>query len=195
MSAQLISPYRACDGEVYRIIRKFDFGLFFTNRFLQLCYTDNKKNGVARVKSFKMLSVGILTEDGLRDFPLIDGIIINQENSHRMWILEMFIDQTYQEDFEKWMTDKELLEVKVVISYPENEPAAFRVSVEAIKQIGDSVSVLLKGRLKRARAQYAEQLLEELLGEGLNGDELLKRFESDMRSRPRLKKDIQESEA
>lgn len=176
-------------------MRKFDFGIFLTNRFLQLCYTDNKKNGVERLKSFKMLSVGIVTDEGLRDFPLIDGIIINQENSHRMWILEMFIDKNYQEDFDKWMTNQELLEVKVVISYPENEPAAFRVSVEAVKQIGDNISVLLKGRLKRARAQYAEQLLEELLGEGLGGDELLKRFESDMRSRPRLKKDIQESEA
>lgn len=141
------------------------------------------------VKSFKMLSVGILDEDHMQDFPLIDGIIINQENSHHMWILEMFIDQEHQISFEKWMADEALLEAKVVISYPENEPAAFRVTVEAIKVIGDNVSVLLKGRLKRARAQYAEQLLEELIGEGLAGEELLHRFESDMRSRPRLKKD------
>ena len=84
---------------------------------------------------------------------------------------------------------EELLEAKVVISYPENEPAAFRVAVEAVKPIGDNISVLLKGRLKRARAQYAEQLLEELIGEGLGGQELLHRFESDMRSRPRLKRD------
>ena len=53
--------------------------------------------------------------------------------------------------------------------------------------------MLLKGRLKRARSQYAEQLLEELIGEGLEGDELLQRFESDMRSRPRLKKDLDEN--
>ncbi|WP_186667875.1 YwpF family protein [Sporosarcina sp. BP05] len=141
------------------------------------------------MKTFKMLSVGILHEERMQDFPLIDGIIINQENSHRMWILEMFIDKVHQSTFEKWMADEELLEAKVVISYPENEPAAFRVAVKGVKLIGDNVSVLMKGRLKRARSQYAEQLLEELIDEGMGGADLLQRFESDMRSRPRLKKD------
>ncbi len=54
------------------------------------------------MKTFKMLSVGIVNEDRLQDFPLIDGIIINQENSHRLWILEMFIDQEHQSIFEQW---------------------------------------------------------------------------------------------
>ena len=88
------------------------------------------------------------------------------------------------------MKEDELLEAKVVISYPENDPAPFRVAVEAVKQIGNNVSVLLKGRLKRARSQYAEQLLEELIEEGLAGNDLLRRFEGDMRSRPRLKRDM-----
>ena len=109
-----------------------------------------------------------------------------------MWILEMFIDQKYKDDFEKWMQTDELFEAKVVISYPENEPAAFLLAVDTVKQIGDNISVLMKGRLKRARSQYAELLLEELIDEGLNGSELLERFESDMRSRPRLKKDHQQ---
>ncbi|MEK3935774.1 YwpF family protein [Sporosarcina sp. FSL W7-1349] len=145
------------------------------------------------MKSFKMLSVSILDDDQMKDFPLIDGIIINQENSHHMWVLELFIDEKYQETFENWKAADELLEAKVVISYPENEPAAFRVAVEAVKKIGDNISVLMKGRLKRARSQYAEQLLEELIGEGLDGGDLLRRFESDMRSRPRLKKDRKNS--
>ena len=61
-----------------------------------------------------------------------------------------------------------------------------------MKQIGNNISVLLKGRLKRARTQYAEHLLEELIGEGLEGETLLERFETDMRSRPRLKRDDSE---
>lgn len=146
------------------------------------------------MKSFKMLSVGILDEDQVQDFPLIDGIIINQENSHRMWILEMFIDAKHKEFFEARMNrEEELIEAKVVISYPENDPAAFRVAVHAVKQIGDNISVLLKGRLKRARTQYAEQLLEELIGEDLEGEKLLERFESDMKLRPRLKRDLEKS--
>ncbi|MDW0116360.1 YwpF family protein [Sporosarcina thermotolerans] len=141
------------------------------------------------MKTFKMLSVGVLIDDKIQDFPLIDGIIINQENSHRMWILEMFIDKQHEELFQGWKDSGEVLDTSVVISYPENEPAGFRVAVDTVQQIGDNISVLMKGRLKRARTQYAEHLLEELITEGLFGEDLLRRFESDMRERPRLKKD------
>jgi len=139
-----------------------------------------------------MLSVSIAQDAQYQDIPLRDGIIINQENSHRMWILEMFIDQKYKELFDELKESNQLIETKVVISYPENEPAAFQVSVEAIKPIGENISVMLKGRLKRARSEYAEQLLEQLIDEGLQDSNLLKRFESDMRSRPRLKKDSEQ---
>ncbi len=162
------------------------------NSLYLIWYNQRKFKGVAFVKSFKMLSVGILHDEQVIDFPLIDGIIINQENSHRMWILEMFIDEKHKAFFESFEGDDELLEARVVISYPENEPAAFRVAVSAVKQIGNNISVLLKGRLKRARTQYAEHLLEELIGEGLEGETLLNRFETDMRSRPRLKRDESE---
>jgi len=141
-----------------------------------------------------MLSVSVLNNGSFIDFPLIDGIIINQENSHRMWILEMFIDEKYRSFFEDRMNEDELLETKVVISYPENEPAAFVVDVSKVKQIENKITVLMKGRLKRVRTQYAEQLLEELLGEGLGGDQLLERFESDMLARPRLKSDYEENQ-
>lgn len=136
-----------------------------------------------------MISINVFDENKFHDFPLIDGIIINQENSHRMWILEMFIDGKYKTFFESKISEEELIEVKAVISYPENEPAAFNVSVNNVKQIGDHISVLMNGRLKRARSQYAEQLLEQLINEGFEGQDLLKKFETDMKNRPRLKKD------
>lgn len=144
------------------------------------------------MKTFKMISVEILHDGNYIDYPLIDGIIINQENSHHMWILELFISKEYKNFFEERIEDNELLEAKVVISYPENEPAAFLVDVASIKQIDNNISVLLKGRLKRARTQYAEQLLEELIDEGLGGKDLLERFEADMLARPRLKKDYKD---
>lgn len=137
-----------------------------------------------------MISFNLLHEQQMLNFPLTDGIIINQENSHRMWILEIFIDEKHKDFFEQKMKGEELFDAKVVISYPENEPAPFQVTISAVKQIGDHISVLMKGRLKRARTKYAEQLLEELIAEDLNGPELLERFEADMRARPRLKRDI-----
>lgn len=150
--------------------------------------------GVAALKTFKMISVGILDDDKIVEFPLVDGIIINQENSHRLWVLELFIASEHEEFFSSLKESGKLVEARVVISYPGNEPAGFRVTVDAVQQIGDNISVLLKGRLKRARSKYAEHLLEELITEGLGGEALLKRFESDMRERPRLKKDEEHQE-
>lgn len=141
------------------------------------------------MKTFKMIAISIFYEGKFHEFSLDDGIIINQENSHRMWILEMFISGEHKDFFESKISEDQLFDVKVIISYPENEPAAFNVTIKKVKQIGDQISVLMQGRLKRVRSQYAEQLLEELINEGLEGQDLLKKFEADMLSRPRLKKD------
>lgn len=141
------------------------------------------------VKTFKMLSMAVVHDDQIIEIPLVDGIIINQENSHRSWILEMYIDKENSSFFHQFEESEEIIEVKVVISYPENEPASFEVLVCSVKGIGDYVSVLLKGTLKIVRRKYAELLLSELIAEGLSGDELVSRFEADMRTRPKLKKD------
>ena len=141
------------------------------------------------LKTFKMLSMTVVQGDQTIAIPLVDGIIINQENSHRSWILEMYVDKTDSTFFEQFKNSGELMEVKVIISYPENEPASFEVAVNAVKTIGDYVSVLFTGTLKRVRRKYAEQLLSELISNGISGEELIARFEKDMRNRPQLKKD------
>lgn len=141
------------------------------------------------MKTFKMLSLGVVKEDEVTDYPLIDGIIINQENSHRSWVLEMLMKLDYKESFDRMMETGDIYDVKVVISYPGNEPATFEVAIYDVKVMGNQVSVLMKGTLKRARRKYAETLLSELLEDGLEGEELLERFESDMRTRPGLRKD------
>jgi hypothetical protein len=141
------------------------------------------------VKTFKMLSFGVVNDEEVINYPLEDGIIINQENSHRSWVLEMLMDLKYEETFLKMMNGGKIYDVKVVISYPDNEPATFEVAIYGVKVMGDQISVLMKGTLKRARRQYAETLLSELLEDGLEGEELLERFEQDMRTRPGLRKD------
>jgi hypothetical protein len=144
---------------------------------------------VSLLKTFKMLSMTVVQGEQTISTPLVAGIIINQENSHRSWILEMYVDKTDSTFFEQFKNSGELMEVKVVISYPENEPASFEVAVYDVKTIGDYVSVLFKGTLIRTRRKYAVQLLTELVQEGLTGEKLINRFENDMRQRPHLKKD------
>ncbi|ANU20182.1 hypothetical protein BBI15_08130 [Planococcus plakortidis] len=141
------------------------------------------------MKTFKMLSLAVVDGDQLVDYPLHDGLIINQENSQRSWVLEMLVEQKHEAIFREMKQNGKVYDVKVVISYPGNEPATFEVIIHAVKPIGGHASVLMKGTLKRARRKYAETLLSELLEDGLEGEELLERFETDMRERPVLRKD------
>lgn len=141
------------------------------------------------MKTFKMLSFDLVTQDGMQAFPLVDGIIINQENSHQSWILELFIDRQYRPIFDELLANATVVDVRAVISFPDNEPAPFRVVVHTVQEIGEHVSVLLKGTLKIKRSKYAEQLLADLLTEGVSQVELLDRFSKGMKERPKLKND------
>ena len=145
------------------------------------------------MKTFKMLSLAVVDGEQLVDYPLHDGLIINQENSQRSWVLELLVDEKHEAVFLDMKQSGKVHDVKVVISYPGNEPATFEVIIHTVKPIGGHVSVLMKGTLKRARRKYAETLLSELLEDGLEGEELLERFETDMRERPVLRKDESKS--
>jgi len=141
------------------------------------------------MKTFKMLSFDLVTKDGIQPFPLVDGIIINQENSHQSWILELFMDRQYRSTFDELLANATVFNVRAVISSPDNDPAPFHVVVHKVQEIGEHISVLLKGTLKIKRSKYAEQLLAELLAEGVSLDQLLERFSHDMKERPKLKND------
>ena len=140
------------------------------------------------MKTFKMLSFDLINEDGGLNIPIIDGIVINQENSRKSWILELFLSKDHQSTFEMLKDSNDVFEVHVIISFPDNEPAPFKVMVSDIREIGDGkITVLLKGTIKTRRSKYAEALLKSLLSENLSSDELMQRFTKGMRERPRLK--------
>ena len=133
------------------------------------------------------MSFDLMNDGSAESIPLTDGIIINQENSHNAWILELYIASDYRGTFDRLMAAGDVFEARAVISFPDNEPAPFSLVVEKVKEIGDYVSVLCKGTLKAQRKRYAELLLQELIAEELPNDELLTRFERGMKERPKLK--------
>ena len=139
------------------------------------------------MKTFKMLSFDLMNEDGGLNIPIIDGIVINQENSRKSWILELFLSKEHKTIFESLKDSNEVFEVQVIISFPDNEPAPFKVLVSNIQEIGEKITVLLKGTIKARRSKYAEALLNSLLTEELSSEELMTRFKKGMRERPRLK--------
>ena len=138
------------------------------------------------LKTFKLLSFEIEHQKKIQSIPLIDGLIINQENSHQLWTVELFISKQYEPIFQKLLEDQTVIKAQVVISFPDNDPAHFLVVVSSIHLIGDSISVLLKGRITHKKRQYAELLLEKLLEQNLTKDELLHEFEIGLRARPKI---------
>lgn len=133
-----------------------------------------------------MLAFDLLLDGEIKKIPLIDGIIINQENSHQMWVLELFTTEEYYDFFNDYIAAGDLLDAQVIISLPENDPAPFAVVVHSITKINDHISVLVKGRLKAPRQKYAEQLLAQLLEEGLSNEALLAAFKQGIRERTAL---------
>ena len=143
--------------------------------------------GENSLKTFKMLSFEIEHQKKIQSIPLIDGLIINQENSHQLWTVELFISSEYEPLFQKLLEDQTVIKAQVVISFPDNDPAHFLIVVTSIHHIGhNNISVLLKGRITQKQRQYAELLLEKLLAQELTKDELLHEFEVGLRERPKL---------
>lgn len=135
------------------------------------------------MKTFKMLSFQFNTPHLQQTMPLTDGIIINQENSHNSWLLELYLPNTYRAIFDELHIQQQVFDAKAVISFPDNEPAHLTLVVSTIKDIGDHISVLLKGTLRENKKHYAEQLLKELLKQNLSDEELLKQFHTAMMER------------
>ncbi|MFC5557575.1 YwpF family protein [Ureibacillus thermophilus] len=137
------------------------------------------------MKTFKMISFQI-EQDGV-DVPLIDGITINQENKEKTWILELLVDQQYKQHFKNFLDTQEFFDVRVTITSMDNEPAPFTVKVLTIEEIGNRLSILLKGHIRAVRLKYAEQLLQSLLEKNLTKEELLHEFRKGMKERPSLR--------
>lgn len=139
------------------------------------------------MKTFKMISFQYMSATGTQVIPLIDGIVINQENSHQSWIVEIYTPAEHRVLFDELLANQTIFDAQIVISFPDNEPAPFSLVVTKIKAIGDYISILCQGKIKIQRKRYAERLLQELLAEGISNDVLLERFEKGMKEHPKLK--------
>lgn len=126
------------------------------------------------MKTFKMMTFSLLQPDGYTDFPIIDGLVINQENSFQTWVLEMFISNEYEQFFESLLESGDVIEANVIISFPDNEPAKFSLVVVAVQEIDEKISVLLKGKIiSSTRKNKMNSLFDELARLGLSEDEIL----------------------
>ncbi|MCA1033439.1 MULTISPECIES: YwpF-like family protein [Bacillus] len=138
------------------------------------------------MKTFKLISLQVVEEDGLKEIALDDGLIINKEDEYSNWLIEAYTDKSYTRYFSDALDQQKELVVQAVITKKENDPAAFLTKVSSIKELENHISVLLEGSLKRTKSDYAELLLDSLLQSGMEGDVLLNEFKTKMKSKPGL---------
>lgn len=140
------------------------------------------------MKSFKLISLQLVTEDiQLVEIPLTDGLIINKESGDNTWLLEAFVEEDHFKQFESSLPpiDGEAT-LQAVITKKDNEPALFKTKLKTVKQVGPHFDLLFLGQIQNIRTKYAELLLENLIQEGLNGEELIQEFKDKIRTRPKF---------
>ncbi|MEB6228316.1 YwpF-like family protein [Mammaliicoccus sciuri] len=139
------------------------------------------------MKTFKAVRFQILDDEQITEYELLDGIIINKENSGTGWLLEILISDIHYEQMKEYHDNQTLLDTRVVITRPSNDPALFDATIKYIEQLEDKISVVFECHIYTLRQVYAERLLEQLIDEGLSGDELKTSFNRLMQSKPKLK--------
>ncbi|MFD9626092.1 YwpF family protein [Peribacillus muralis] len=140
------------------------------------------------MKSFKLISLQIVTENlHLIDIALTDGLIINKENEASSWLMEAFVEENHFKELEPSLPDIDgEVYIQAVITKKDNEPALFQTVLRTIRKVGNHYSLLFVGHIQKTRSKYAELLLEDLVQEGLVGEELINQFKQKIRSKPKL---------
>lgn len=86
------------------------------------------------MKTFKAVRFQIVNEHGaISEYAIEDGVIINKEGSGTGWLLEIVISNEHYETFNQYKENKQLLDIRVVITRPANDPALFNATVKSVK--------------------------------------------------------------
>ena len=98
--------------------------------------------GCDEVKTFKAVRFQIIENGGITEFELEDGVIINKENSGTGWLLEVVISNAHYETMKKYYDDQTLLDIRVVITRPSNDPALFDATIKSISEFETTMSIV-----------------------------------------------------
>ncbi|MCA1012624.1 YwpF-like family protein [Halobacillus halophilus] len=132
------------------------------------------------MKTFKLISLDIIEEKDeditQRRIKLLDGLIINREDDHGRWIIEAYVDQSYQDFFQTMCNNSEEIMVQVKITKPSNQPATFLVTPIDTNVIGDHINVIFMGSIVNRQQEQIEKTLRQLMDEGYQNEELLAAF-------------------
>ena len=109
-----------------------------------------------------------------RSFSLVDGLVINREDEHG-WLIEAFLPQEDMAYFES-IADEEDLMIQIKITREDNDPAFFITKIVEITEIGQKMNVIFQGNIVDHSKSRIEELLQQIIEEGYQGESLLQKF-------------------
>lgn len=139
------------------------------------------------MKTFKLISLEVVEDDKSVEVPLDHGLIINKEDDHSTWLIEAYTNLELYDYFKKISDEKRDIIVFVVITKPDNDPVYLQTKISCLQRFNGHISVLLEGQLRRNRRGYSEILLQNLINQGLYGDDLLEEFIRHKNAKPKIK--------
>jgi len=131
------------------------------------------------MKTFKLKALKIVANEekeiSAKIIPLKDGLVINREDELG-WLIEAFIDSSHQMYFESIQDMQELI-IQVKITREDNDPAFFITEIISVNEISENkINVIFQGQVVDHRKSRIEELLQEILEQGYQGESLLKKF-------------------
>ncbi|ERN52393.1 YwpF-like family protein [Alkalihalophilus marmarensis] len=134
------------------------------------------------MKTFKLYSLCILegSEGSIkqRAVPLKDGLIINMENEEHTWHIDAVMEESFKGYFEEIKQESGHLLVDAIITSKNNHPATMVTNVVTITDLSGGISVLLEAKLVLQKDEVIEDVIEDLVEEGLSGEQLVQEFKS-----------------
>ncbi|CAG9621380.1 YwpF-like family protein [Sutcliffiella rhizosphaerae] len=140
------------------------------------------------MKTFKLVALSLVHGEEVEQLDLLDGLIINREYGKENWLIEALLPKINPDKFQAFQKSGDSLHIQATISKPTNDPASFEAVIRNVAVMEERISILFEGELFRKNANYHENLLEQLINEGLSGEELVNAFKDKIKEKPVLEK-------
>lgn len=130
------------------------------------------------MKSFNIVSIHLKENSEYHELNFTEGIIINRETGDDPWLIEISLQNSWEERLKKFLNND--VDILVKITRPSNAPAHFVGKLVDMNDVEDMISVIFQGNLQTTDANYPIDLLEELLAKGLEGEALVDKFRQNL---------------
>ncbi|OIJ12770.1 hypothetical protein BKP35_09310 [Anaerobacillus arseniciselenatis] len=139
------------------------------------------------MKTFKLCSLIILLDNETepKEIPLIDGLIINKEEVHKNWLLEVVVSEKWEESFKQLHNLQQKFMVEATITKKTNDPATFVSTVKSVNKLNENISILLDGFLVVKEDDFSDMILRSIIKEGYTGEEIIAEFKKRKKDRGR----------